>query len=152
MTSQNILFICTGNYYRSRFAEILFTYHCKDSHPELKAFSRGLKLWSGNEGPLSKHTRAYMEMKQIDIADYMRMPVSLTLQDLRSATRIIALDRQEHKVLMQDQFPDWAEKIEYWGFEDDYIKDPKLVLPALEKQVDQLVEELKLQYFHVNHN
>ena len=148
----NILFICTGNYYRSRFAEILFNHLAAQSNSPMTSFSRGLKLWNGNEGPLSRHTKAYMEQKQIDLDPFLRMPVSLSLQDMKTASRIIAMDKTEHKVLMLDQFPDWADKIEYWQFEDDYIKAPEEVLPALDKQVVKLVEEIKLQYFQPDHN
>lgn len=150
--NHNILFICTGNYYRSRFSEILFNHLSVQNHSQMSSFSRGLKLWSGNKGPLSPHTKSYMEQKQIGLDNHMRMPISLTLQDLKSASRIIAMDKTEHKVLMLDQFPDWAEKIEYWQFEDDYIKAPEEVLPALEKQVVKLVEELKLEYIHQDQN
>ena len=152
MKNHDVLFICTGNYYRSRFSEILFNYHCKNQNLDFTSFSRGLKLWSGNEGPISRHTKAYMEMKNIDITDYLNMPRSLSLQDLRSATRIIAMDKTEHKVLMEEQYPDWAEKITYWQFEDDYIKDPNLVLPGLDQKVTELVEALKMEYFHMNHD
>lgn len=143
-----ILFICTGNYYRSRFAEIMFNHLAEKSIPEISAISRGLKLWSGNEGPLSKHTRTFMEQKGIDLSAHLRMPLSLSLQDLKDADSIIAMDRKEHEVLMKEYFPDWADRIDYWHFEDDYIKDPAQVLPALEKEVIKLVEALKLEYFH----
>ncbi|WP_224488364.1 arsenate-mycothiol transferase ArsC [Robertkochia flava] len=146
----DVLFICTGNYYRSRFAEILFNHQCQIQNLEFTSISRGLKLWSGNEGPLSRHTKAYMEQQEIDITEYLHMPRSLSLQDLRSAPRIIAMDETEHKVLMQDQFPDWAEKITYWQFEDDYIKDPDQVLPGLDRKVTELVDALKKEYFHMN--
>lgn len=88
-----------------------------------------------------------MNAKGIDLSQHMRMPLSLTLQDLKSASRIIAMDRTEHQVLMEEHFPDWADEIEYWSFEDDYIKDPSQVLPALEKQVTELAEALKMEYF-----
>ncbi|THD69431.1 low molecular weight phosphatase family protein [Robertkochia marina] len=144
---QNILFICTGNYYRSRFAEIMFNHLTNHVDHGVTSFSRGLQLWSGNKGPLSKHTMTYMEQKGIDITEHLRLPLSLSLRDLKEATRVIAMDRKEHFVLMQEKYPEWAERIEYWSFEDDYIKDPALVLPALEKEVVKLVEAIKLPYF-----
>src|SRR5207302_18766 len=39
-----ILFICTGNFYRSRFAEALFNYYKSEKKLTWKAFSRGIDI------------------------------------------------------------------------------------------------------------
>jgi protein-tyrosine-phosphatase len=41
---KNILFLCTGNYYRSRFAEVLFNSVAGKMGLPWQAYSRGLAL------------------------------------------------------------------------------------------------------------
>lgn len=53
---KSVLFLCTGNYYRSRFAEIYFNWHAPQQGLLWKAVSRGLGLDPCNLGPLSLHT------------------------------------------------------------------------------------------------
>src|SRR4051812_42350534 len=52
------LFLCTGNYYRSRFAEELFNRHTTVSGLGWRALSRALAIdrGIGNVGPVSGHT------------------------------------------------------------------------------------------------
>jgi hypothetical protein len=52
---KTVLFLCTGNYYRSRFAEELFNHHAKRDGLDCIAQSRGLALERGvhNVGPIS---------------------------------------------------------------------------------------------------
>ena len=53
--NQTVLFLCTGNYYRSRFAEELFNHKAAASGIGWKAQSRALAIERGvhNVGPLS---------------------------------------------------------------------------------------------------
>ena len=53
-----MLFLCTGNYYRSRFAELLFNHLAKQRGLDWQATSRGLALERGanNVGSISQHT------------------------------------------------------------------------------------------------
>ena len=52
---RTVLFLCTGNYYRSRFAEILFNSVAGKMGLPWKASSRGLALERGvnNVGPIA---------------------------------------------------------------------------------------------------
>ena len=50
--------MCSGNYYRSRFAEIYFNWHAEHRGLPWRAESRGLALNDHNSGPLSRHTSA----------------------------------------------------------------------------------------------
>ena len=54
---RTVLFLCTGNYYRSRFAEIVFNSLAREAGLAWRAESRGLAVerGAGNVGPLSAH-------------------------------------------------------------------------------------------------
>lgn len=143
--SATILFLCTGNYYRSRFAEILFNTLATREHLEFRATSRGVAIELGidNVGPISPHTLKEVKRRNIQDHTIARFPLQVCEQDFRDASRIIALDEAEHLDLMKNRYPDWAGRIEYWNVPDIGVTSPDTALPAIEKQVRQLIAKLK---------
>ncbi len=71
-----ILFLCTGNYYRSRFAEELFNHLAKQHGLDWTATSRALAIELGiyNHGPISNHTRVALIEREIPLAEPVRHP------------------------------------------------------------------------------
>lgn len=61
----------------------------------------------------------------------------MTIGDLEGATLVIALKHAEHLPLLQERFPDWAEKVEFW-----HIDDAPGVLGLIEQEVMGLVARL----------
>src|SRR5580692_13029766 len=109
---RTILFLCTGNYYRSRFAEILFNSVAMKMGLSWKASSRGLALARGinNVGPMAASAISALEALHAGAGDdCSRFPVQVTINDLEGAERIIALKQAEHLPLLQDRFPAWVE-------------------------------------------
>src|SRR5438876_8790044 len=112
---QTVLFLCTGNYYRSRFAEILFNSVAGKMGLPWQASSRGLALERGvnNIGPMAVSAIKALEARGLrDVAEYGRFPIQVTLDDFVAANWIVALKEAEHLTLLQDRFPAWAEKVE----------------------------------------
>jgi len=81
MTMKKILFLCTGNYYRSRFAEILFNWHAEQRGLSWKAESRGLALCLFNFGPMSGFTEARLQNRGISLEAYQRLPLGACLRN-----------------------------------------------------------------------
>jgi protein-tyrosine phosphatase len=138
---KTILFLCTGNYYRSRFAEVLFNAVALRGGLPWRATSRGLALERGlnNRGPMAR--TAVAALKAIGILDdesCTRLPVPVTLEDLERAERIIALKEDEHRPMLQQRFTAWADRVEYWQI-DDVIG----ILPVLEGEIMELVRRLQ---------
>lgn len=134
---KSVLFLCTGNYYRSRFAEVYFDVVASRIGLPWRAISRGLALERGtaNVGAMAKEAVRALESHGIRGTEAVtRMPVALTIEDLQAADRIIALLQDEHSPLILERFPDWIEKVEYWQ-----IQDKPGVLPEIEKEVMALV-------------
>lgn len=142
-THSQVLFLCTGNYYRSRFAEYLFNHHAPDLALPWRAFSRGLaiELLKDDAGPLSPHTRHGLALREIPI-EPIRAPLALTEQDLTTARHIIALKQTEHKPLLHRRFPDWVERVEYWQVDDIEDAHPSEALPQIEAAVLLLLRRL----------
>src|SRR5580692_5617323 len=118
---RTVLFLCTGNYYRSRFAEVLFNSVAGKMGLPWKASSRGLALERGvnNVGPMASSAIKALETRGIRaVADFARFPIPVTADDLDIADWIVALKQAEHLPLLQERFPDWAEKVEYWQVDD----------------------------------
>ncbi len=129
------LFICTGNYYRSRFAELLVNHLSKEKGLKVIAFSRGLTPGhADNIGLVSPHVITYLEY--LNIRDCIfGSPQKLMENDFKKADKIIALDENEHRPLLERLFPAWEHKVEYWKFEDEYIVKPSELLPRLERRI-----------------
>jgi protein-tyrosine phosphatase len=131
-----VLFICTGNYYRSRFCEMYYN-HLSQSK---RADSKGLLADKGlNEGPLSIHTATYFNELGIPLG-IKRFPEQLAEVHLMATPMVIALCEREHRPLMEEQFPDWADKIIYWQVNDIDFTEPRLALPELKKMVEHLFQ------------
>jgi len=136
-----ILFICTGNYYRSRFAEALFNHHAHAAGWSGRAFSRGLMTHLVFDA-ISSHTRQALLQRGIPITWTAPSPVSLTSADLDAATHIIALKETEHRALMRARFPAQEHRVEYWHVHDLDAATPEQTIAAIEMKVAQLTQRL----------
>jgi translation initiation factor 1 len=137
---KTILFLCTGNYYRSRFAEILFNSIAEKWGLPWRATSRGLGLERGinNIGPMARTAIVALEAMSIRANEaFTRMPAKLTVEELQLADRVVALKRAEHLPLLGERYPGWAEKIVFWHVDDD----PD-ALPKIESEVSRLIAQL----------
>lgn len=110
---KTLLFLCTGNYYRSRFAELYFRHLATEYEINWHVDSRGLQLFSDNEGSLSQHTVSECEKFGIS-TEPLRLPMSLREDDLVRAEVTIAVKETEHRPLIRKMFPHWEERIEFW--------------------------------------
>jgi protein-tyrosine phosphatase len=137
---KTILFLCTGNYYRSRFAEILFNSVAGKMGFPWRASSRGLALERGvnNVGPMSVAAASALKGMGITAgAECTRPPAPTTANDLEQADRIVALKHAEHQPLLQERYPAWVEKTEYWN-----VDDAPEALVMIEREVMGLVARI----------
>ena len=138
---KTVLFLCTGNYYRSRFAEYLFNHLATQQSLKWKAESRGLRPSPRNVGPISHH--AVDGLERLGITGFEdRLPAVLTGEHLETATHIIAVQEEEHLPMMQQLFPDLIARTEFWGVADIEFREPADALAELEQEVRKLVDRL----------
>jgi len=139
---KQVVFICTANYYRSRFSEYLFNALAKASGLPWRATSRGLKTWMAqNVGPISTFTVERLTQMAVPF-DGDRLPVQLSEADLEGADLVVALKEAEHHAMMLEQFPAWAHRIEYWHVDDLDCATAEEALPFCEACVRSLVRRL----------
>jgi protein-tyrosine phosphatase len=140
--TKTVIFICTANFYRSRFSEHLFNALAEERGLRWRATSRGLKTWMvANEGPLSEFTAYRLTALGIPF-DWERFPRQLTEADLENADLVVAVKEAEHRAMMRDQFPEWADEIEYWAVDDLDCATADESLPACQARIEGLVDRL----------
>jgi protein-tyrosine phosphatase len=113
-----LLFLCTGNYYRSRFAEILFNALVGEHGVPWQAFSRGLALEPRNVGPMSSYAINALSTLGIESTAVQRWPIAVQENDFQAAQRIIALQEAEHRPYLRNTYPAWEDTVEYWHVHD----------------------------------
>lgn len=138
---RQVLFICTGNYYRSRHAEAFLNWRADRLGLPVRGFSRGLltSLVADEPTPLSPHTAARLDELGIPRRLTGPAPVQLARDDLARAHRSVALRRAEHREMMLRDHPEWADRIDYWDVRDIDEGPPAQALALIEEQVESLL-------------
>lgn len=140
---KQLLFLCTGNYYRSRFAEIFFNWHAERQNIGWRATSRGLALVDTNVGPLSRHTVGRLTALGIPFDGHLRLPLAAGDDDFRSAHHVVAVKELEHRPLIAANFPTWLDRVEFWEVHDVDCADACEAIPVLEERVLALLARLR---------
>ena len=140
-----ILFLCTGNYYRSRYAEELFNFHARTEGLDWRAFSRGLGEYTPpeNVGPMSRHTLNALQKRGIVPEGAERYPLLCSPADFDLAQFVIALKEVEHRPLLAKKFPGWENRASYWHVHDIDVANPVKAVAGMDRLVRDLVKNIK---------
>jgi protein-tyrosine phosphatase len=144
--TRRILFLCTGNYYRSRYAEELFNHRAKSEGLDWCATSRGLAEKSSPEniGPMSRFVVEALRAKAIVPEGAARYPLPCSVADFDQARLVIALKEAEHRPVIEQRFPAAAGRVTYWHVDDIGFAHPSIALAMIDDQVDKLIARLRL--------
>lgn len=161
---RQVCFVCTGNLYRSKYAEAWFNNLCiKDGVNDLRAFSRGLAVQPTED---YDHGEAFTIPIRLALPTYERMVkrnipfclmgatnVMLSAYDCASSDMIVLMNKDEHLPKMQDRFPDHLDKVECYEIGDKcYLPEngydgpewePVDALDAIEKLVSNFYKNLR---------
>jgi protein-tyrosine phosphatase len=94
---------------------------------------------------MSRYTVEGLRERGVPVDGDHRDPKRLTLPDLANSELVIALKEAEHRQMMQEQFPLFADQIEYWQIDDVDCAGSEEALPVLEDRLRKLVERLSNQ-------
>ena len=143
-TFRRVLFLCSGNYYRSRFCEEHFNHHATASRLGWQAISRALrpKPATLNPGPMSPFAVEYLRQRGIRPSNHLRLPLEVTEFDWHTSDVVIAMNDPEHRPLAQSAWPSHAARVRYWTVADIDELAPTPALHRLQRHVTSLVDEL----------
>jgi len=145
LQTKRILFLCTGNYYRSRFAEELFNHLATQRGLDWRADSAGLEVekWRAyNPGTMSVHTVDLLEAMDIMPVGRNREERQFDPSEMEQVDRCIALSESEHKPMIGRLHPELLPRIEFWTVEDLHLDTAENALPMIVERVEQLIESL----------
>jgi protein-tyrosine phosphatase len=144
-STKSVLFLCTGNYYRSRFAEELFNHHAELTSLNWTACSGALAIERGavNVGPLSPHTLEALKSRGVRAVRATHYPRQCVLEDFEAADLIIALDEHEHRPLLWKRFSGWSDRVTYWHVKDVDAWHPADTIASIEREVIALSSILR---------
>lgn len=142
---QTILFLCTGNYYRSRFAEEYFNHLVAIKNLNWKAFSKGLSQNMpslNNPGTISVHALEALKDMQVIGKELDRFPQPIIQADFKNHEKIIALSEAEHKPMLKKRFENHYAKVNYFEVGDLPVEEPKDAMKKLAFLVEELIGRL----------
>jgi protein-tyrosine phosphatase len=136
-----VLFLCTGNYYRSRFAEELFNHLAEQEDLPWRAFSRGSSERGTleNTGPISGFALEGLQALGISPKGADKFPQACSLADFSQADVVIGLKEAEHRSMIERHFPAVADRVLYWQVDDIDVAQPSDALPHLTQMVTNLI-------------
>ena len=116
---KRVLFLCTANSYRSRFAEPLFNDRARRAALAWEATPRDLAIERGkdNVGAISTFAIEALTERGV-VVSKERLPLACTLEDLKSADLTIAVKEAEHRPLLTERFAGWESQVIYWHVHD----------------------------------
>lgn len=142
---KTVLFLCTGNYYRSRYAEIFFNWKALECGLAWQADSRGLDPDPRNPGPMSRDTMAALKKLGIPFDKPLRFPLAVQEDDFKAANHVVAVKEAEHRQMIEQNFPNWLDRVEFWHVHDLDCCGSEEAIPHLDREVTGLVERLLRQ-------
>jgi protein-tyrosine phosphatase len=142
---QKLLFLCSGNYYRSRFAEEYFNHLAESKGLKWKAYSKGLSQnmpSPNNPGPVSVHTIQALKNRNVSGKHLSRNPMPVVETDFLHYDKIIALSEIEHKPMLITRFNGHHAKVDYFEVGDLPLEEPEAAMTKLSILVEKLVRDI----------
>lgn len=140
---KQILFVCTGNYYRSRFAEALFNQKAREAHLDWRAVSRGLRLVPSQHG-ISSLARQELYDRGVPQELCEGAPKALAKEDMEKSGYIVLMDEAEHRPMLEKQFPIRDDrKIHYWHIGESGKMNPAKACQAMSQNIEELLRTLE---------
>ena len=137
-----VLFVCTANIHRSRFAEEVFNHFSEKNNKGVAAFSAGLRVGDYNFRKIYYPALDNLEKFNILPKRAEELSVHIKNIDLDQYDRLICMDKNEHKPMVLPDPQLSAFKFEYWDITDMPKVHSNISLPKCYKQVESLWNQI----------
>ena len=137
-----VLFVCTANIFRSRFSEEVYNHFAGKLNIPSKAFSAGLRV--GDYVTRKIYRPALDQLKYYNIDPKRRDDLSVHINDLdlKDYHKIICMDEEEHRPMVQMNDHLIKVKVDYWNIVDEPMVSSQISLPLCYEKVKNLIEEV----------
>jgi protein-tyrosine phosphatase len=139
-----VMFLCTANYYRSRFCEEVFNHHAAAQRLSWHAYSRALRDAPAtlNPGPMSDFAIDFLRKRGIRPIGHWRLPLAATRFDFEMNRLIVAVNEPEHRPMVEAKWRALSHRVDYWAVADVDELAPDTALGQLEDRVTRLIRRL----------
>ena len=137
-----ILFVCTANIFRSRFSEEVYNHFAGKLNIPSKAFSAGLRVGDYVTRKIYRPDLEQLKYYNIDPKRRDDLSVHINDLDLKDYHKIICMDEEEHRpmVEMNDQLI--KAEVDYWNIVDEPMVSSQISLPLCYEKVKSLIKEV----------
>ena len=139
----NILFVCTANIFRSRFAEEVFNFLAAEERIPAKAFSAGLKVGAYHVRKIHRPAVEQLDKFNIKPKRPNELSVHIDEEELTKYDQLICMDEAEHKPMVLSNSKLKEFNFEYWDIIDEPKVQSDVSLPICYSKVNELVDGLK---------
>ena len=141
----NILFVCTANIFRSRFSEEVYNHLTKERNLPTQAFSAGLMV--GQYTLRKIYYPALDQLQKFNISPLRKDELSVHINnlDLSEYDKVICMDEDEHRPMVESNPRLKKLDIEYWNIVDEPEVSSHISLPKCYKNVKELVSKVGLE-------
>ena len=137
-----VLFVCTANIHRSRFAEEVFNHLAKKGDSVHQAFSAGLRV--GDYSFRTIYYPALDNLKKLKITPLRPNDHSIHIEevDIHEYDRIICMDEGEHRPMVTGNANLDDDLFEYWNIIDEPQVKSDISLPKCFQKVEYLLRDM----------
>jgi len=137
-----VLFVCTANIFRSRFSEEVYNHLAIKKDLPTNAFSAGLKVGAYLTRTIYKPALDKLKLFKIKPLRSDDLSIHINEIELTDYKKIICLDRNEHKPMVEQNRNLKNIKVEYWNIIDEPMVSSNISLPRCFTKVEELIDQV----------
>ena len=137
-----VLFVCTANIFRSRFSEEVYNHFPENLNIPSKAFSAGLRVGDYVTRKIYRPALEQLKYFNIDPKRKDELSVHINDLDLKDYQKIICMDEEEHRPMVEINDQLMKVKVDYWDIVDEPMVSSQISLPLCYEKVKSLIEEV----------
>lgn len=137
-----VLFVCTANIFRSRFSEEVYNHLAIKKDLPTNAFSAGLKVGAYLTRTIYKPALDKLKLFKIKPLRSDDLSIHINEIELTDYKKIICLDKNEHKPMVEQNRNLKNIKVEYWNIIDEPMVSSNISLPRCFTKVEELIDQV----------